>query len=65
MTLFKKNLSLSLNNRDFQGMFIEYSRYDLSNEVPLGIHDLLQAGPHPVAGFDHGLPVGVGEHLHD
>ena len=24
-------------------MFIECSRYDLKNEIPLGIHDLLQA----------------------
>ena len=35
------------------------------NEIPLGIHDLLQAGPHPAAGVDHGLPVEFGEHLHD
>ena len=35
------------------------------NEIPLGIHDLLQEGPHPAAGVDHGLPVEVGEHLHD
>ena len=46
-------------------MFIECSRYDLMNEIPLGIHDLLQAGPHPAAGVDHGLPVEFGEHLHD
>ena len=46
-------------------MFIECSRYDLRNEIPLGIHNLLQEGPHPAAGGHHGLPVEVGEHLHD
>ena len=35
------------------------------NEIALGLDDLLQAGPHPAAGVDHGLPVEVGEHLHD
>ena len=38
---------------------------DLTNEIALGLDDLLQAGPHPAAGVDHGLPVEVGEHLHD
>ena len=46
-------------------MFFKCSRYDLRNEIPLGIHNLLQAGPHPAAGGHHGLPVEVGEHLHD
>ena len=46
-------------------MFIECSRYDLTNEIPLGSHNLLQAGPHPAAGVDRLLPVEVGEHLHD
>ena len=46
-------------------MFIKSLRYDLRNEIPLGIHDLLQAGPHPAVGGHHGLPVEVGEHLHD
>ena len=35
------------------------------NEIALGLDDLLQAGSHPAAGVDHGLPVEVGEHLHD
>ena len=35
------------------------------NEIPLGMHDLLQEGPHPAAGVDNRLPVEVGEHLHD
>ena len=46
-------------------MLFECSRYDLRNEIILGIHDLFQAGPYPAAGVDHGLPVEVGEHLHD
>ena len=46
-------------------MFIECLRYDLTNEIPLDIHVLLQAGPHPATGVDHGLTVEVGEHLHD
>ena len=46
-------------------MFIECSRYDSMNEIPLGIHDLLHEGPHPAEGVDHGLPVEDGEHLHD
>ena len=35
------------------------------NEIAIGLDDLLQAGPHPAAGGDHGLPVEVGEDLHD
>ena len=46
-------------------MFIECSRYYSTNEIPLNIHDLLQAEPHPAAGVDHGLPVEVSEHLND
>ena len=46
-------------------MFFKCSRYDLRNEIPLGIHNLLQAGPHPAGGGHHGIPVEVGEHLHD
>ena len=38
---------------------------DLTNKIALGLDDLLQAGPRPAAGVDHGLPVEVGEHLHD
>ena len=46
-------------------MFTKCSRYNLRNEIPLGIHDLLQAEPRPAVGGHHGLPVEVGEHLHD
>ena len=46
-------------------MFIDCSRYDSMNEIPLGIHNLLHEGPHPAEGVDHGLPVEDGEHLHD
>ena len=46
-------------------MFITYSGLDSTNEITLCIHDLLQAGPHPAAGGHNGLPVKVGEHLHD
>ena len=46
-------------------MLFECSRYDLRNEIILGIHDLFQAGPYPAAGVDRRLPVGVFEHLHD
>ena len=45
--------------------FIEYFRNESTNKIPLGIYDLLQAGPQPVAGIDHGFPVEIGEQFHE
>ena len=46
-------------------MFIGYFRNDSTNKIPLGIYDLLQAGPQPAAGVNHGFPVEVGEQFHE
>ena len=46
-------------------MFIGYFRNDSTNKIPLGIYELLQAGPQPAAGVNHGFPVEVGEQFHE
>ncbi len=46
-------------------MFIDNSRYDLTNKITVDSHDLLQAGPRSSAGGHPGLPRDVDKQLHE